>query len=169
MALAAIIVPQFEGTELGSYRDAVGVWTVCTGHTATAGPGQHKTPAECRELLESDLGVALDAVDRSVKVEIAPATRAALVSFTFNLGAGALRRSTLLEKLNAGDIVGACNELPRWIYAGGQRLRGLARRRAAERDLCLEGVNDDGTADTGAAVADDGGDGSDSWFDLATG
>ncbi len=142
VAMSLVIVPHFEGTELDSYRDAVGVWTVCTGHTATAAPGQTKTPAECRELLRSDVADALDAVDRRVKVEIPETTRAALVSFTYNVGEGSLARSTLLRRLNAGDIKAACNQLPRWVYAGGQRLRGLVRRRAAERELCLEGVDD---------------------------
>lgn len=140
MAMAMVVVPYYEGTELQSYRDAVGVWTVCTGHTATAKPGQHKTPAECQALLDSDLSVALKGVDRWVTVPIPETTRAALVSFTYNVGEGALMRSTLLRKLNAGDIVGACNELPRWVYAGGKRLRGLVSRRATERELCLEGV-----------------------------
>ena len=142
LAMTLVIGPYFEGTELDSYRDAVGVWTVCTGHTATAAPGQTKTPVECETLLRSDLGSAIDAVDRRVTVPVAETTRAALVSFVFNVGAGAFGRSTLLRKLNAGDVVGACNELPRWVYAGGKRLRGLVRRRAAERELCLEGVND---------------------------
>lgn len=144
LAAAMVVVPYYEGTELSSYRDAVGVWTVCTGHTATAAPGQHKTPAECGALLKSDLADALNGVDRRVKVPIPDTTRAALVSFTFNVGEGALARSTLLRKLNAGDIVGACNELPRWVYGkvnGAQvRLRGLVKRRATERELCLEGV-----------------------------
>lgn len=140
LAMAMVVVPYYEGTELQSYRDAVGVWTVCTGHTATAAPYQEKTPAECQRLLSSDLAVALEGVDRQVTVPIPETTRAALVSFTFNVGEGALARSTLLRKLNAGDIVGACNELPRWVYAGGKRLRGLVSRRATERELCLEGV-----------------------------
>lgn len=140
LAMAMVVVPYYEGTELKSYRDAVGIWTVCTGHTGTAAPGQEKTPAECEALLKSDMAVALNGVDRQVKAPIPETTRAALVSFTYNVGEGALARSTLLRKLNAGDIVGACNELPRWVYAGGKRLRGLVRRRATERELCLEGV-----------------------------
>lgn len=164
-ALAATIIIPFEGTELDSYRDAVGKWTICHGHTLTAGPGQTATPEQCAALLHSDMGDALTAVDSQVTIDIHQKTRAALVSFVFNVGGGALAGSTLLRKLNRGDIEGACNELPRWVYAGGKRLRGLVRRRAAEREMCLEGVADDARD----AVAADGRSGWDGWFDLATG
>ena len=62
----------------------------------------------------------------------------ALVSFTFNLGIGNLRSSTLLTKLNTGDFSGAANEFPRWVKANGQTLPGLVKRRGAERDLFLK-------------------------------
>ncbi|WP_405045477.1 glycoside hydrolase family protein [Pseudomonas aeruginosa] len=51
-----------------------------------------------------------------------------------------MARSTLLRKLNAGDVRGACAELSRWVYAGGKKLGGLVRRRAAERELCEIGL-----------------------------
>lgn len=65
----------------------------------------------------------------------------ALVSFTFNLGCGSLRRSTLLKKLNKGNVQGAGDEFKRWNKAGGKVLPGLVRRRAAEKKLfCSGGV-----------------------------
>lgn len=169
MALTVGIVTTWEGTELKSYQDSVGVWTVCTGHTGTAAPGQTRTPQECEALLASDLGDAFAAVDRYIHVPLEPETRAALVSFTFNLGAGKLKRSTLVRKANAGDLKGACNELPRWVYADGQRLRGLVNRRKAERDLCLEGVRNAEQADSkSAAVGAGDSPGGWHWFDVAT-
>lgn len=62
----------------------------------------------------------------------------ALVSFTYNLGAGNLRSSTLRKKVNAKDWEGAADEFPKWRKAGGQVLQGLVRRRDAERQLFLE-------------------------------
>lgn len=62
----------------------------------------------------------------------------ALVDFTFNVGCGNFRGSTLLKKLNQGDVSGAANEFPKWQYAGGKVLAGLVRRRAAEKALFLE-------------------------------
>lgn len=147
--MAVSIVGYFEGRELIGYVDPVGIPTICYGHTATAKVGQTKTAAECEQLLQQDLGIALNAVDKQLP-GIAPETRAALGSFVFNVGEGAFRSSTLLRKAKAGDLQGACNELPRWVYAGGRQLNGLVRRREAERELCLKGVN--GGKGTGGAM-----------------
>jgi lysozyme len=64
----------------------------------------------------------------------------ALTSFTFNLGIGNLKSSTLLKKLNAGDRAGAADEFGKWVNAGGKPLPGLVKRRAAERALFLTPV-----------------------------
>lgn len=142
LATAAAVVGYFEGRELVGYVDPVGIPTVCYGHTATARVGQVKTDAECEALLQQDLGIALAAVDRRLP-NLPPVTRAALGSFVYNVGPGAFQSSTLLRKARAGDLAGACNELPRWVYAGGRVLNGLVRRREAERELCLEGLRND--------------------------
>lgn len=59
----------------------------------------------------------------------------ALVSFTFNLGAGALQRSTLRRKLNRGDYYSIPSELKKWVWAGGKKLKGLIKRREEESNL----------------------------------
>ncbi|CAO1664276.1 hypothetical protein NYA30BAC_02249 [Halomonas sp. NYA30] len=141
LTIAAGMIVPWEGTKLESYRDAVGTWTVCTGHTSSAGPDQKRTPEECDELLERDMLTALQAVDSIITTPLSNKTRAAFVSFTYNVGEGNLKSSTLARLANAGDLVGACEELSRWVYAGGQRLRGLVNRRAHEREVCLEGVS----------------------------
>ena len=64
----------------------------------------------------------------------------AYTSFAYNVGLGAFQTSTLLRKLKAGDRVGACNELRRWVYAKGRVLPGLVARRAAEEKMCLSGL-----------------------------
>ena len=61
----------------------------------------------------------------------------ALVSFTYNLGAGNLAKSTLRKKVNERDWQAAADEFPKWRKAGGKVLRGLELRRAAERELFL--------------------------------
>ena len=58
-----------------------------------------------------------------------------LLSFTYNLGAGALQASTLRKKILRHDMDGAAREFDRWVFAGGRKLAGLVRRRAAERDM----------------------------------
>ncbi|MCT8469460.1 lysozyme [Chromohalobacter canadensis] len=140
LSLATAVVSQFEGYRSEAYRDPVGIPTICYGHTGDVAMGQTLSQAECKELLAEDLGTAFDAVDRHVDIDLSPARRAALASFVYNVGEGKFARSTLLERLNAGKMRAACDELNRWVYAGGRKLAGLVKRRAAERKLCLRGL-----------------------------
>jgi len=140
LSMSAALVAHYEGFEPRAYLDPVSIPTICYGHTATARLGQVKSRAECDELLRGDLGVAMAALDRRVRVDLPDTRRAALASFVFNVGEGAFARSTLLRRLNAGDVRGACAELSRWVYAGGRELAGLVRRRHAERELCEVGL-----------------------------
>ncbi len=138
MALTVAMVTNFEGYESKPYRDVVGVLTVCYGHTGSdIIPTKTYTKAECDALLEKDLAIVAKVVNPLIKVNIPDYTRAALYSFTYNVGTGAFSRSTLLKKLNAGDQAGACNELKRWIYAGGKPWKGLMTRREVENAVCL--------------------------------
>ncbi|WP_331001548.1 lysozyme [Providencia huaxiensis] len=138
MTLTVAMVAEFEGYESKPYRDVVGVLTVCYGHTGSdIIPTKTYTKAECEALLEKDLAIVAKAVNPLIKVSIPDYTRAALYSFTYNVGTGAFSRSTLLKKLNAGDQAGACNELKRWIYAGGVKWKGLMTRREVEKAVCL--------------------------------
>lgn len=72
-----------------------------------------------------------------VKIPLGEYQRGALYSFTYNVGTSAFCKSTLLKGLNAGDVDGACEELRSWIYAGGQKWRGLMNRCDMERTICL--------------------------------
>ncbi|MEI2684598.1 lysozyme [Erwinia aphidicola] len=138
IAIAAAVIPSLEGVEHKPYQDVVGVWTVCYGHTgADIIKSKTYTEAECQALLNKDLRAVANQIDPLIKRPIPDTTRAALYSFTYNVGAGAFRQSTLLKKINAGDTVGACNELRRWTYAGGKQWKGLMNRREIERDVCL--------------------------------
>lgn len=120
------------------------MWTIGYGHTAAAGPpvpaaGLTITPAEADAILGRDLARFEAAVTRLVTVALSQHEFDALVSFTFNVGEGALGRSTLLRKLNAGDGSGAAAEFGRWNKAGGRVLAGLTRRRAEERAMFTGG------------------------------
>ncbi|MDE3955691.1 glycoside hydrolase family protein, partial [Glaesserella parasuis] len=53
---------------------------------------------------------------------------------------GTVSKSTFFRKIKSGDYVGACNELPKWVYSGGKKLRGLEIRREKEKALCLAGL-----------------------------
>jgi lysozyme len=134
------LIRQFEGLRLTAYRDPVGILTIGWGHTgADVTESLTITEARARALLAADVAHVAAGVDRLVTVPLTAAERAALVSFAFNVGLGALARSTLLRRVNAGDRAGAVAEFGRWVYgtAAGRKVRlaGLVRRRQAEAAL----------------------------------
>lgn len=156
----------FEGFVDHWYPDPAHGWkvpTCCYGHTDAAGEPKYAatknktfTKAEGRLILERDLAVVAAKVRQSVKVDVNPNQFGALVSLAYNIGGGAFGKSTLLKKLNAGDYDGAAAQFGRWVHAGGKKLNGLVRRRAAEADLFRSGVQvpaDPETPSTGLAGA----------------
>lgn len=131
------LIKSFEGLRLKAYQDSVGVWTIGYGTTSSVQPGMVITQAQAEEFLRRDLRRFEQAVNDLVKVPLTTDQFAALVSFTYNVGEGALESSTLLRLLNQKDYQGAADQFLRWDKAGGQSLPGLTRRRRAERALFL--------------------------------
>ena len=131
------LIKKWEGVRLKSYRDVVGVWTIGYGHTKTTKPHQEITLKQAHELLEQDIRQHEVYVNRYVKVGITQNQYDALSSFVFNLGGGALQKSTLLKKLNQGDYKGAGSEFLKWTKAGGRELKGLVDRRKEESEMFL--------------------------------
>lgn len=140
LAAAVALVGWYEGRSLAAYVDPVGIPTICDGYTHGVELGDVATPEQCDALTAQEVSKALTAVDASVPKPLPGPVRVALTSFVYNVGPGAYNGSTLLRKLKAGDIEGACRQLPRWVYAGGRKLRGLVVRRAAEMEICMSGV-----------------------------
>ncbi|KGA24915.1 lysozyme [Pectobacterium brasiliense] len=141
IAIATVLIQWHEGRSYTVYYDVAGVPTVCDGITGQdVKIGKTYTATECDALLVKHIAPAATAVDKAVKVPMTDMRKAALISFTYNIGIGALNRSTMLRKLNAGDTSEACDELKRWDKAGGKVWRGLTDRRAVERELCLSGL-----------------------------
>lgn len=141
LAIAAAFLGGKDGVEgrvYEPYKDVAGVWTVCDGITGSGVVrGKNYTGRECDTLLWQRIREVKAQVDPLVKVPLGEYQRAALYSFTYNVGIGSFSKSTLLKRLNAGDQEGACNELRRWVYAGGVKWKGLLNRREMERSLCL--------------------------------
>lgn len=136
------IVSHFEGKSNTSYLDPVGIWTICYGETKGVRQGDYKTDEECLDSLAEELTEHHKKMMLYIKSPISVKEEVAYLSFTYNVGVGALSKSTLLKKLNSGQRVEACNQLLRWDKAGGKRLKGLTLRREAENKLCLEGVKE---------------------------
>lgn len=131
------LIKKFEGCVLKAYKCPAGVYTIGYGHTNNVRPDDVITQQDAEDLLKLDLAKFEAAVNSAVKVSLTQEQFDALVSFTYNLGAGNLQSSTLLKKLNAGDYAGAAEQFGKWVYAGKTILEGLVRRRAAEKDLFL--------------------------------
>jgi len=143
-AVAALGVAPFvagwEGMRFAAYYDPVGIPTICYGHTRGVEMDDTATEQYCNDLLNTELAEYLYAVDMYINLPMPDTRRAALTSFAYNVGIGNFKRSTLRRLMNEGHTVDACNELKRWVWAKGIRLRGLVRRREAERQLCLKGT-----------------------------
>lgn len=139
IAATAGLIGGFEGVRTVAYLDPVGIPTACFGMTRGVELGQTYTAAECEEYLMEEVIKFQREVRARVDVPLNEGELAAYTSFTYNVGVRAFETSTLLKKLNAGDRVGACNELSRWVYARGVKLPGLVNRREAERQICLSG------------------------------
>ena len=137
------LVAQFEGCKLTAYLCPAGVLTIGYGHTGPdVKPGQTITQDRARQLLAADLAKFAAGVNELCNGwRITQGMFDALVSFAYNLGLGALAGSTLLRLLRAGDVQGAAKQFDRWNKAAGKVLPGLVKRRAAERDLFLKGIN----------------------------
>jgi lysozyme len=118
------------------YVCPAGFWTIGYGHLCDP---KHPpvTEAEAEVYLASDLQTALAATLRYCPVLAieSEGRLAAIVDFTFNLGAGRLQTSTLRRRVNQRDWVAAELELRRWVYGGGRALPGLVARRDAEAAL----------------------------------
>ena len=140
LAIAGTMIPQLEGVRYAPYQDVGGVWTVCYGHTGRdIHPGKKYTENECQSLLQKDLAPFARTVELAVKVPASEYQKAALITFSYNVGANAFERSALLRQLNAGHYQAACDSLRQWIYAGGRQWKGLVNRREVEREVCQWG------------------------------
>ena len=134
-------IQDFEGFSRDRYADSAGLPTIGYGHLIRPHENipERISQAYAAMLLRQDLAVAEACVNRLVKREISQHQYDALVSFTFNLGCGALAKSTLLKRVNAGDEQGAAAEFLTWVYAGGRKIEGLMNRRVAERAMFTGG------------------------------
>lgn len=132
------LIQKYEGLRLATYVCPGGKLTIGYGHT---GPdvttGKKIDEEEANALLVKDVQRFERAVNGLVTVPMTQGMFDALISFSFNLGVGSLKSSTLLKKLNAGNLTGAADEFLKWNKAGGKVLAGLSARRESERERFL--------------------------------
>tara|TARA_B100000214_G_scaffold372929_1_gene352166 strand:- start:963 stop:1406 length:444 start_codon:yes stop_codon:yes gene_type:complete len=126
------LIKKFEGCKLQAYYCSGGVLTIGYGHTGGVKETDVITQEEADKLLKGDVLRFEKYVEDNVKVELDQSQFDALVAWTFNLGVGNLKSSTMLKKLNNGEFESVPFEMRRWNKAGGKTLDGLIRRRQAE-------------------------------------
>jgi len=130
------LLKKFEGCKLKAYRCPAGVCTIGYGHTSAAGApmvndGMTITQAQADDILKRDIVKYEIAVMDLVKVPLTQNQFDVLVDFAYNAGVGNLKSSTMLKKVNAGDLDAVPSELMKWTKGGGKVLPGLVRRRQA--------------------------------------
>ena len=158
------MIESFEGCLLKASNKLDGVWTIGYGQTGRyygkrVRKGMTTTKALAHAWLrDHSIKTYEDAVTQAVKVPLNQNQFDALASFAYNVGVGALKQSTALRKLNAGDYAGAADALTMWTRCNGEVLPGLVRRRKEERALFLTPVTQAKTTNTDLLHKGDRGD-----------
>lgn len=143
--IAVPLVARWEGLRTTAYLDTIAeppVWTICYGETQDVQPGETRTVEECQHGLAEGLrGYWVGFRSGLIAPEVLrPESDAAFTSLTWNIGVGAVNRSTVTKRLNARDVAGACEALTWWNRAGQRVIRGLVNRRADEHRVCMRGT-----------------------------
>lgn len=141
--IAAPFVAVHEGVITFKYADPVSVPTVCAGETdrSVVSYKARFTRDECIAMLGASLYRHALELDKCVKVPMKDHEAAALLSIAYNVGTGAMCKSTMVAQINSGKPASVwCQQFDRWVYAKGIKLRGLVNRRAQERHMCETGT-----------------------------
>jgi lysozyme len=140
MLLSSQLIAPQEGLRTMPYRDPVGIWTDCYGHTGRdVKPGRRNTLAQCDAKFDADQTKAILAIGACTKVAVPIESFAAFTSFSFNAGPKPYCKY-FAPLVNAGRLKAACAHLSVYVYAGHRKLPGLVSRRARERALCEKGL-----------------------------
>jgi lysozyme len=129
-----------DGDDTIPYRDVAGFWTIGYGHLICTDrslpqPNMRWNSLKSSLVLHKDMMNAEQGVVKLINVPLTDGQFGALVSFAFNLGLGSLQASTLRKRVNAEEHDDVPYQLSRWCMAGGRKMKGLVRRRAAEGQL----------------------------------
>lgn len=140
--LAYDLIKRFEGCRLDAYKDSVGIPTIGYGTTGpTIKLGLTWTIQQCEDALTLRVIELENQINKILVVKQNETQLAALISFAYNIGINAFRKSTMCDKINAGtykfDEANIAEEFLRWNRAGDKVLPGLTKRRQAEQALYL--------------------------------
>lgn len=137
------IIKEFEGCKLTGYLDAVGIPTIGWGHTSpSVVVGDTITQEQADNFLIKDVATTSVIIDHCINVPLTQPQYDAVTSFAYNVGPQKFSKSTMLVYINGGETQRAADEFTKWVNAGGKQLKGLVKRRTAERALFLTPVED---------------------------
>lgn len=153
LAAAAVMIAQWEGAENRAYRDIAKpwIWTICYGETQGVKEGDTASDEECEQMLLDRIPDYMGPIDKMLP-NLPNNRRVAYTVAAWNLGAGIIKRrsrdghgnpipgTSIYDLERAGKPRQACDRLLVFNTAGGKYFRGLARRRAAEHKVCVEGL-----------------------------
>ncbi|QCT18529.1 lysozyme [Jejubacter calystegiae] len=134
------LIADFEGCRLQPYQCSAGVWTDGIGNTSGVVPGKTITERQAAQGLITNVLMTEKRLDACLAVKPPQHVYDALVSIGFNVGTGAICRSTMVAYINRQQWWQACDQLPRWVYVNGVFNKGLDNRRTRELAWCLKGV-----------------------------
>lgn len=142
IALSTPFIAKWEGLELVAYKDIVGVPTVCYGETRDVKMGDSYTKEDCEEMLRKSVTEYYVGLQKYMtNPDIPIGVQASLLELAYNVGIKAAGESTMMRLANAGYYKSACEQLDRWVKAGGGTVKGLVNRRADSKvNLCLKGL-----------------------------
>jgi lysozyme len=144
LSAAAMFISPWEGYFGHTYKDIVGVDTVCYGETdkpaVEEGKRREFTKEECRQMLAKSLVKYDTGMKACLKKPITDNMHVAFLSATYNIGIAGFCKSSMARLVNDGKPRQACDALLAWNKAGGKVVKGLDNRRKAERSLCLQGI-----------------------------
>lgn len=135
---AVELIKKEEGCRLKAYRDSAGIWTIGFGHTEGVKEGNIWTQEQADAALKKDVSYYMTAVLKTCPTLANYSNRlAACTSLAYNIGVNAFAKSTVARYIRRGEIQAAANAFGMWVYAGGQKLKGLINRRRREKAIFL--------------------------------
>lgn len=142
IATATPFIAKWEGLETEAYRDIVGIPTVCYGETRGVKIGDTYTKEQCLAMLKIGVEEFYAKLEPCMTNKNIPVgIQASLLELGYNVGAGTVCKSTMMQLANAGRYKEACQQLDKWVKAGGKTVAGLKNRRAESKiQLCMKGL-----------------------------
>lgn len=139
IALSSSFIAPWEGKRNYAYIPIPGdVPTICYGSTSGVKMGDYKTDAECLALFQKEVGEFYAKIEHCMTNKAIPVSvQASMLELAYNVGTGAACKSTMFKLANAGKYRAACEELGKWVKAGGRVVNGLVTRRNASKAMCV--------------------------------